>query len=239
MNRRPCRRTANRVLDLEELQRPEFRNHISALESVCRHNPELYLHPSKRWEYPWALDRLGQSNGVTVLDAGCGHSAFPVYLRALGYHVVAVDHSVPKGLSGGDPGLHYVRGDLRALGVAVESFDTVFCISVIEHLPARDVSAAMAELHRVARPGGKLLLTTDYYERTDIPLFYTGPGEPFEVTWNVFDWERLRGEILESPGWRLEGDLDVNVEWERTSREMRAFHGYPYTSVGVCLVRCG
>jgi hypothetical protein len=92
--------------------------------------------------------------------------------------------------------------------------------------------------NRVLRPGGRLLLTTDFYEDAEARIWYSGPDRPaFPVDWGVFDEDRLRRLILAAPGFRLEGELDLAVDWEETRPRMREYHGYPYTSVGVALVR--
>ena len=46
---------------------------------------------------------------------------------------------------------HY---DIHALGFEDETFDVVVCLSILEHVP--DPLRAIAELHRVLKPGGKV-----------------------------------------------------------------------------------
>lgn len=230
--------TANRLLDLADLERPEYRRVLEEMDRLVDADPVSYLHPGKRWEYPWALERAELPPGARVLDAGAGDSILPVYLAKRGHRVTVVDvrfdgslgrrHEVP---------VRYVRGDIASIPVAEESFDAVFCISVIEHLPPGATAAALAEMRRVLRPGAPLLLTTDYYEDAEAEIWHRSPERHFRVDWDVFDEERLRRRVLEAPGWRLEGDLDLGIDWEETKPVMREFHGYPYTSVGVKLIR--
>lgn len=230
--------TANRLLDLRELERPEYRRVLDELDRLVASDPVSYLHPGKRWEYPWALERAGLKPGARVLDAGCGDSIFPVYLARCGYRVTAVDRQLDPAV--GDyhqARVHYVRGDLTALPLATGSFDAIFCISVIEHLPEDQTAVALEELRRALRPGAPLLLTTDYYEDADAEIWHRSPGLEFRVDWSVFDERRLRRRILEAPGWRLEGALDLEANWDEIRPRMRAYHGYPYTSVGLKLIR--
>lgn len=232
-------RAPNRLLNLEEIEEPEFRSVLESLDELEARDAVSYLHPSKRWEYPWAMQRAELEPGARVLDAGCGDSIFPVYLAAHGYRVTAVDLEFTADL--GD--LHgvnaeYLRGDLTCLPLESRSYDRIFCISVIEHLPEDQIPIAMQELRRVLRPGGRLLLTTDFYEDADAELWYEGPGrEPFPVDWGVFDSDRLERLILHAPGFDLEGELDLTADWSRIRPEMLEYHGYPYTSVGVALLR--
>ncbi|MFW5636886.1 MAG: class I SAM-dependent methyltransferase [Thermodesulfobacteriota bacterium] len=229
----------NRLLNPAELNRSDFREILSRLDEMTARDDITYLHPGKRWEYPWALERAGLKPGEKVLDAGCGASIFPAYLADQGYRTTACDlDELPAGLQylhGG--GVDYGRADLTRMSYAADVFDAVFCISVIEHLPREAMDAAMNEFHRILRPGGRLLLTTDYYEDASAPLWYEGPGPAFDVDWNVFDRPRLEAVVLNADGFEVMGDIDLSADWELIRPRMLAFHGYPYTSVGVALAK--
>lgn len=229
-------RAPNRPFDLTELKRPSFQRVLSRLDALVRREDVSYLHPSKRWEYPWALERAALSPGSRVLDAGSGASIFPVYLAGNGHRVTAVDRVLPGRLDRlHDVRVHYAAGDLRMLPFAGSAFDAVFCISVLEHLLEAQIPVALREMRRVLRPGGRLLLTTDFYEDASAELWYETRDRRFRVDWTVFDEPRLRRDILDSPGFRIEGEVDLAVDWERVRPRMREFHGYPYTAVGVML----
>lgn len=230
--RRPT--APNRVLDLRELERPDFRRVLARMDALLAETPGAYLHPGKRWEYPWALERAALRPGERVLDVGSGRSIFPVYLADAGLRVAALDLALDPRLS---DDVEWVEADMTAMPLPDRSFDAVFCISVIEHLPEERIPAALQEIRRVLVPGGRLLLTTDFYEDADAELWYEGPDRRFRVDWGIFDEPRLRRFILGAPGFRLKGAVDLEVDWEATRPRMRAYHGYPYTSVGVTLVR--
>jgi SAM-dependent methyltransferase len=88
-------------------------------------------------------------DGLRVIDVGCGERPYePLLARAA--EVVGFD--MP-----GNP-----RADLHGLidDIPVEdaSFDVVLCIQVLEHVP--DPAAAVRELRRIVRPGGRVLLST-------------------------------------------------------------------------------
>jgi len=109
--------------------------------------------------------------GDRVLDLGCGagRHAFEAYRR--GAHVVAFDHSAPEladvarmfRLMAGakevsaDASAETVQGDVLALPFPNGCFDVVIAAEVLEHIP--DDEAAMREIVRVLRPGGRIAVT--------------------------------------------------------------------------------
>jgi hypothetical protein len=79
-------------------------------------------------------------------------------------------------------------------------------------------------------------LTTDYYEDASTELWYEGEDRRFRVDWSFVDAQQLENVILEAPGFRVDGEVDLSADWDTVRTQMRRFHGYPYTSVGIALV---
>jgi len=97
--------------------------------------------------------------GGRVLDAGGGTGSTGSWLAA-GHDLVALD-PVAAALAtyaGRAPGSHGVAGSLGALPFADASFDAVVCVTVLYHAAIDDPAAAVAELARVTRPGGVVVL---------------------------------------------------------------------------------
>lgn len=91
-----------------------------------------------------------------VLDVGCGDGAVGEALDAVS--VVAFDISSRCATLAGRRGLLALAADAAApLPFDDVCFDTVYCADVLHHLPGR-WEKALAEVHRVLRPGGMLAI---------------------------------------------------------------------------------
>jgi SAM-dependent methyltransferase len=106
-----------------------------------------------------ALDAARVTVGTRLLDAGCGAGLLSVLASFRGAQVIALDASpgllaiARQRLPGGD-----VReGDLETLPFADASFDAVTAVNSVFY--AADMTAAMRELVRVARRGGRVVVT--------------------------------------------------------------------------------
>jgi SAM-dependent methyltransferase len=93
-----------------------------------------------------------------VLDVGCGTGANGPVLAATGWSVGVDASPLPLGLGRTAERTHAarLRADAGRLPFAAASFDLVCALDVLEHLD--DDAAAAAELRRVLRPGGALVI---------------------------------------------------------------------------------
>jgi SAM-dependent methyltransferase len=96
-----------------------------------------------------------------VLDVGGGPGAYAAWLAELGYDVHLVDPVPLHVEQAGDEARSAARpftvaeGDARSLVEDVGSFDAVLLLGPLYHLTRReDRRAALAEAHRVLKPGG-------------------------------------------------------------------------------------
>jgi ubiquinone/menaquinone biosynthesis C-methylase UbiE len=99
---------------------------------------------------------------LRVLDAGCGTGIFTEYLVSAGMDVTGFDES-PEMLKIAErketlKSVRLVRGDIFKIPFESASFDRVLCAYVIEFI--KDVKPVVAELKRVLKSGGILVLAT-------------------------------------------------------------------------------
>jgi ubiquinone/menaquinone biosynthesis C-methylase UbiE len=111
-----------------------------------------------------ALRKLALSPGFKVLDAGCGSGTNSLWLAEQGFAVTGVDFSdfaLGKAQQQARSAnlkerIDFRLGDLTHLEFGDASFDAVFCIGVLMHIP--EIEKALVELVRVLRPGGTLIV---------------------------------------------------------------------------------
>jgi SAM-dependent methyltransferase len=120
---------------------------------------DYHREPSPDWEfYPTYLAKLelvrrylsSLPAATRVLDAGCGEGVLVEEFRqALAIQGVDANYSSD----------FVRRGSLLDLPFADGAFDRALCLDVLEHLSLAEQPRALAELFRVLRPGGELLVT--------------------------------------------------------------------------------
>lgn len=142
------------------------------------------------YERPAMLDLAGEVAGRTILDAGCGSGPLTVLLRERGAMVTGIDASpamiaLARERLGDDVPLHV--GDLaEPLPFADGAFDDVIASLVLHYL--EDWDAPLAELRRVLRPGGRLIVSVNH----PTVRLLSHPHEDYFATRRYFRRVRLR-----------------------------------------------
>ena len=114
------------------------------------------------------FDRVGVQAGDLVLDIGCGYGRHSFEALRRGARAVALDLSDTelKDVLGMFKALHaddnlplgaVVNANALRLPFADGTFDHVIASEVLEHIP--DDTAAMSEIARVVKPGGRVAVT--------------------------------------------------------------------------------
>jgi len=108
---------------------------------------------------------------IRILDVGCGTGVFAAKIRQAlpNAQVVGVDLVVGMLAKGSERWKRHadavfpVQADSERLPFARGAFDVVTCANSFHHYPHQD--RAVAEMRRVLRPGGRLLLVDGYRDR--------------------------------------------------------------------------
>lgn len=105
-------------------------------------------------------------NGARVLEIGCGGGMFAAWMAESGAGEVAAQDFSATPIAEAQrrfplANLTFSVGDIEAIDSPDQAFDVVVSCETIEHVPRP--ARAVAELARVLRPGGLLLLTTPNY----------------------------------------------------------------------------
>ena len=109
-------------------------------------------------------EALGAAPGERLLDVGCGAGFYAVeLLERVGAEgsVVGVDNSpqmlaMAVGRCQGSDNVSFHQADATSLPVDDGSFEAALCVQVLEYVP--DATAALAEIHRALRPGGRVVV---------------------------------------------------------------------------------
>jgi SAM-dependent methyltransferase len=159
--------------------------------------------------FEWVARRLQLSEGDKVLDIGCGPGWFWAAAAPL------LPEQIELTLADQSPGMVReasercgalrqwtaagVEADASALPFADASFDAVVAMHMLYHVP--DQARAIAQMHRVLKPGGLLAVTTNgannlrgLYALTRV--FGSEPAEPVAAVFGLdIAEQRLRAQF--------------------------------------------
>jgi ubiquinone/menaquinone biosynthesis C-methylase UbiE len=113
----------------------------------------------------------GCPDGGELLDVPCGFGRHSIPLAEAGFRVTGVDRSQvllaeARRRATGDRRPELVNADYRELPFADASFDTALNLfSSLGYLGDEEDARALVEMHRVLRPGGRLVIETMHRDR--------------------------------------------------------------------------
>jgi ubiquinone/menaquinone biosynthesis C-methylase UbiE len=192
---------------------------------------ERFLGTPIRYGYTGVQKRLSAARrfagweGADVLDVGCGNGAYTIEMARDAAFVCGVDVEPERLAEFAERAawLSHVTIALASgerLPMPDASFDVVFCIETLEHVVSE--REALAEMRRVLRPGGTLLLTvpnkwyplethglrglrwSNYYP------FASWLPRPLHMRWanaRIYTAREIHALLAET-GWR-----DIRIDW--------------------------
>jgi len=184
--------------------------------AVSLHLPR-HRTPEKNWDHLAAVSTIlsQTSPSARILDAGAEfYSNVLPALFLYGYrNLYAVNLSFTDPARRGP--IRYVPGDLTNTSFLDESFDAITCLSVIEH--GVPFEPYFREMHRLLKPGGLLITSTDYYPTPIDTRGLVAHGSPIKI----FSMPEIQSALALARGMRLNltGDIDLDcdekpIRWE-------------------------
>jgi len=160
---------------------------------------------TKEWHIPEAADFAG-ARGLSVLEIGCGMGTDGAQFAQAGARYTGIDLTEAAiGLARRRFELSGLEGEFRVadaenLDFAGESFDRVYSHGVLHHTP--DTARAVAEIHRVLRPGGQAVVMLyhrgSYNYRVGIRVLRRAGARLLRSERGIRIIHRLTGEPAES-----------------------------------------
>jgi ubiquinone/menaquinone biosynthesis C-methylase UbiE len=134
----------------------------------------------KMWRSPVSADvvrSLAPQPGERVLDLGAGMGPATVLAAKTGASVLAVDPtpfmrrilSVRRLGQRHRTAIHIADGSAESIPTADQSVDALWTVNTVHHWT--DLDAAVHELARVLRPGGRLLLVDEDFDDPEHPAY--------------------------------------------------------------------
>jgi SAM-dependent methyltransferase len=204
---------------------------------------------TRRFEYPWAFDRLSQLiGGKNILEIGGGLSGFQWVLARSGYAVTNVD----PGLAAKGRGwmvtpnkhralsrlfrapVHLIPTVIEDAGLPDRSFDAIVCVSTLEHLTKADIEGVSSVIGRLLKPNGIIVLTVDLF--LDVYPFASSRANQWGTNWEIGAFLQDSGlELVEGVRHELYGFPEFDPNDVRT-RLGSFLCGAGGTALAQCLV---
>jgi SAM-dependent methyltransferase len=187
----------------------------------------------KNWDALGAVSTVlhGVGRDASVLDAGSArYSSVLPWLRLYGLRDL-VGTNLEFGAEVRRDGVCFRHGDITASDFPDGRFDAVTCMSVIEH--GVPLEPFLAESARILRPGGVLVVSTDYDRDPPDTTGLTAYGQPVHIfsPAEIAELVALAGRYgLWLRGEWAPGHEQRPVHWART--------GLDYTFVRLTFDRC-
>ncbi|WDP91728.1 MAG: class I SAM-dependent methyltransferase [Desulfobacter sp.] len=189
------------------------------------------------------IKKAGLATDSVILDAGCGMGGSTRLLaEQFGFQAAGIDitedfiHTarILTQWCGMDKGrnIRFQQGSVLDLPYGNTCFDAVLCQHILMNI--EDKPRALAEFHRVLKPGGKLIL----HEIVDGP----GPVPLMPVPWGadaatsfVPAWDTLNAQLADA-GFKpdyFSDETENAAAWWRTVNHIRETKGIPAVNTGL------
>lgn len=188
-----------------------------AFENARKLRVPLHRGREKNWDHLAAVSTILRHapKSARILDAGAEYysNVLPAlflygYRDLYGINLSFVD-TVRRGP------IRYLPGDITRTQFPTAYFDAVACMSVIEH--GVPLEGYFQEMHRVLKPGGLLITSTDYYPTPVDTRGQSAHGSPIKI----FSKPEIQAALLlaKNIGFDTTGEIDLEcgekpIRWD-------------------------
>jgi SAM-dependent methyltransferase len=182
--------------------------------------------PEKNWDHLAAVSTIlaRTSPSARILDAGAEfYSNVLPALFVYGYRdLYGINLSFTDPARRGP--IRYLPGDLTRAPFPSDSFDAITCLSVIEH--GVPLESYFREMHRLLKPGGLLITSTDYYCTPIDTHGLVAHGSPIKI----FSQPEIQSALALARGIGLQPTGEIGLECEEKPIRWEPY-GLEYTFV--------
>jgi len=195
-------------LSADSADRPGVNDYDSFAEAYAASNEKNLI--NAYYERPAMLALAGDVAGRRILDVGCGSGPLFAALRDRGAIVTGIDQStgmleLARRRLGDDADLQVAELG-SPLPFPSDTFDDVTASLVLHYL--EDWGPALAELRRVLKPGGRLIVSVDHPFVTILAHREAGHEPDYFATYNWVD------------EWTIDGQTALLSFWARPLHAM-------------------
>lgn len=130
----------------------------TAYDRAADERDQLDPQPWKQAYRQAFLEQVQAEQGRTLLEVGAGPGKDSLVFHEHGLDVTCIDLAPAMVERCRARGLRAQVGDIREQGFAPASFDAVYSMNCLLHVPKRELPAVLGEIRRVLRPGGLFFL---------------------------------------------------------------------------------
>ncbi|MFJ3790591.1 class I SAM-dependent methyltransferase [Kitasatospora sp. NPDC090091] len=149
---------------------------------------------------------LEEAAGGPVADLGCGPGHVAAWLAEQGAEVVGIDLSpgMVAVARREHPAVEFREGDLLRLPAADGEFAAAVALYSVIHLEPHELKPAFAEMRRVLRPGGVLLVS--FHLGAEVRRLEEWWGHAVDVDFHFLDQDAVAEQLTEA-GFAVEARL--------------------------------
>jgi len=205
-------------------------------------------------EYPWLLTRMSKEKG-NLLDAGSALNFKEILeFPAINNKKITIVNLNPEENCFWQKRISYLYCDIRCLPFANETFDYIACISTLEHIGMDnsiytknkskendnfDFEAAILELKRVLKKGGRIFITVPFGKYQDIGRLQQFDSERLNQIIEQFAPAQKRIDFYKysKNGWNISGKKDCqDCEYFNIYKEKKAPEDFAAASRAVACI---